>query len=99
VEEAADKAGAEIWCYCLIPNHVHLIVAPALDRYGEFADFLGAPADHASAWRAFGNPKQAGGRWAVPTGSRLSRPERAAPWRHESMGLSQEYSAFSKLAP
>lgn len=26
---AADKAGAEIWCYCLMPNHVHLIVVPA----------------------------------------------------------------------
>ena len=27
--EAADKAGAEIWCYCLMPNHVHLIVVPS----------------------------------------------------------------------
>lgn len=27
--EAADKAGSEIWCYCLMPNHVHLIVVPA----------------------------------------------------------------------
>jgi putative transposase len=27
--EAADKAGAEIWCYCLMPNHVHMIVVPA----------------------------------------------------------------------
>jgi putative transposase len=26
---AADKAGAEIWCYCLMPNHVHVIVVPA----------------------------------------------------------------------
>jgi putative transposase len=26
---AADKAGAEIWCYCLMPNHVHIIVVPA----------------------------------------------------------------------
>jgi putative transposase len=25
---AADKAGAEIWCYCLMPNHVHVIVVP-----------------------------------------------------------------------
>jgi putative transposase len=27
--EAADKARAEIWCYCLMPNHVHMIVVPA----------------------------------------------------------------------
>ena len=27
--EAAAKASAEIWCYCLMPNHVHVIVAPA----------------------------------------------------------------------
>lgn len=27
--EAADRAGAEIWCYCLMPNHVHVIVVPA----------------------------------------------------------------------
>jgi putative transposase len=26
---AAGKAGAEIWCYCLMPNHVHVIVVPA----------------------------------------------------------------------
>lgn len=26
--EAAEKAGAEIWAYCLMPNHVHLIVTP-----------------------------------------------------------------------
>jgi len=27
--EAADKAGAEIWCYCLMPSHVHIVVVPA----------------------------------------------------------------------
>ncbi len=26
--QAAQKAGAEIWCYCLMPNHVHVIVVP-----------------------------------------------------------------------
>jgi putative transposase len=25
---AAKKAGAEVWAYCLMPNHVHLIVVP-----------------------------------------------------------------------
>ncbi|PVX27881.1 transposase [Sphingomonas pokkalii] len=27
--EAARRAGSEIWCYCLMPNHVHLVVVPA----------------------------------------------------------------------
>jgi len=26
--ESAGKAGAEIWAYCLMPNHVHVIVVP-----------------------------------------------------------------------
>ncbi len=27
--EAAEKAGSEIWCYCLMPNHVHIIIVPS----------------------------------------------------------------------
>jgi putative transposase len=27
--EAAVKADIEIWCYCLMPNHVHLVVVPS----------------------------------------------------------------------
>ena len=27
--QSAEKAGAEIWCYCLMPNHVHVIVVPS----------------------------------------------------------------------
>jgi putative transposase len=27
--EAADKAGSAVWSYCLVPNHVHLIVVPS----------------------------------------------------------------------
>jgi putative transposase len=26
---AAKKAGSEIWAWCLMPNHVHLVIAPA----------------------------------------------------------------------
>jgi putative transposase len=26
--EAAKRAGAEVWAYCLMPNHVHLIIVP-----------------------------------------------------------------------
>ena len=29
LSEAAQKAGAEIWCYCLMPNHVHIIIVPS----------------------------------------------------------------------
>ena len=38
--EAARRAGAQVWAYCLMPNHVHLIVVPA-DEVGlrrTFAD-------------------------------------------------------------
>jgi putative transposase len=27
--EQARKAGVEVWAYCLMPNHVHLILSPA----------------------------------------------------------------------
>ena len=27
--EAARKADAEIWAYCLMPNHVHIIIVPS----------------------------------------------------------------------
>ncbi len=29
--EAARKAGAEIWAYCLMPNHVHIIIVPSTE--------------------------------------------------------------------
>jgi|TARA_R110002049_G_scaffold65445_7_gene171883 putative transposase len=29
LSEAAVKAACEIWCYCLMPNHVHIIIAPS----------------------------------------------------------------------
>ena len=29
LSEAARKAGAEVWCYCLMPNHVHIIIVPS----------------------------------------------------------------------
>ena len=40
VAGAARKAKAEIWCYCLMPNHVHMIITPT-DKDGlrrTFAD-------------------------------------------------------------
>jgi len=29
LREAAEKAEAEVWCYCLMPNHVHIILVPS----------------------------------------------------------------------
>ena len=28
LREACDKAGVSVWAYCLMPNHVHLILTP-----------------------------------------------------------------------
>ena len=38
IAAAARRAGAEIWTYCLMPNHVHLIVTPT-DQDGLRATF------------------------------------------------------------
>ena len=29
ISGAAKKSGSEIWCYCLMPNHVHFVVVPS----------------------------------------------------------------------
>ena len=39
--EAAHRAAAEIWCYCLMPNHVHIIVVPS-DEDGLWRTFADA---------------------------------------------------------
>jgi putative transposase len=41
IAAAARRAGAEIWAYCLMPNHVHLIVTPT-DQDGLRATFAEA---------------------------------------------------------
>jgi len=40
VKEAAIQVGSEIWAYCLMPNHVHMIVVPRDEKglRGLFAD-------------------------------------------------------------
>jgi putative transposase len=51
IGEAADRAGAEIWCYCLMPNHIHMIVVPSdedglrrtfADAHRRFTGFINA---------------------------------------------------------
>jgi len=41
IATAARRAGTEIWAYCLMPSHVHLIVTPA-DQDGVQATFAEA---------------------------------------------------------
>jgi putative transposase len=186
--EAAERAGAEIWCYCLMPNHVHIVVvpsdedglrrtfadahrrytgfinarhrwtghlwqgrfgavvmdeahlahamryvslnpvrarlveraedwrwssvrahlagkddelvraAPALERYGDFASFLGAPADYASAWRALRQSETTGrplgdADWIAAIEARTGRT--LAP---QKRGPKPKSGASSKLA-
>ena len=49
---------AEAWRWSSVRAHLAgeddalVRVAPALDRYGDFAAFLGSPADYGDAWRA-----------------------------------------------
>jgi putative transposase len=29
LEQSAKNAGSGIWCYCLMPNYVHIIIVPS----------------------------------------------------------------------
>jgi putative transposase len=53
--EQAAKAGVEVWAYCLMPNHVHLVLVPRDE--GGMAQAIGA------AHRRWANFVNARGRW------------------------------------
>jgi len=37
--EQTRRRGVEVWAYCLMPNHIHLIVVPSDERWlGEYRD-------------------------------------------------------------
>lgn len=55
LSEQARKAGVEVWAYCLMPNHVHLILCPTTEN--GLAQALGA------AHRRWANFVNARGRW------------------------------------
>jgi putative transposase len=55
LSEQMTKAGVEVWSYCLMPNHVHLILCPSTDD--DMAKALGA------AHRRWANFVNARGRW------------------------------------
>jgi putative transposase len=56
VAAAAQRAGAAAWVYCLMPNHVHLIVTPV--------DADGLRAIFAEAHRRYTGAINARSRWA-----------------------------------
>lgn len=187
--EAAERAEAEIWCYCLMPNHVHVILVPsdedglrrtfadahrrytgfinarhrwtghlwqgrfgavvmdeahlahamryvslnpvranlvdraeawrwssarahmageddelvrvaaALDRYGDFADFLGAPGDHGDAWRALRRAETTGRPLGAPDWIAALEAKTGRILAPQKRGPKRRISAFSKLAP
>lgn len=51
VAAAARRAGAEVWAYCLMPNHVHLIITPS-DEDGLRATLADAHRRYTSAINA-----------------------------------------------
>jgi len=53
--EQARKAGVEVWAYCLMPNHVHLILTPSTE--------LGLARAVGEAHRRYTNFINARGRW------------------------------------
>ena len=187
--DAAEQAGAQVWCYCLMPNHVHVIVipvdedglrrtfadahrrytrfinarhhwtghlwqgrfgavamdeehlahatryvslnpvrarlaeraadwpwssarahlageddglvrvAPALERYGRFADFLGDDADGPAAWHALRRSETSGRPLGGTTWMADLETERDAISRRKSADRSRVTLLFSKLSP
>jgi putative transposase len=98
-------ARAEEWPWSSVRAHLAgeddalVRVAPALDRYGRFADFLGSQDDDAEAWRALrraetsGRPLGSAG-WVADLEARTGRA--LAP---QKRGPKPKISVFSKLAP
>ena len=41
--QSAERAGAEVWAYCLMPNHVHAIVVPADKRASSLPFWIQSP--------------------------------------------------------
>jgi putative transposase len=74
-------------------------VRPALERYGDFARFLGDSADHKDAWGQLRRSETSGrplrsSEWVADLEARTGRT--LAP---QKRGPKPKISAFSKLAP
>ena len=76
--DAAERAHVEIWSYCLMPNHVH-IVNVALERVGNFASFLGEDFDETLSYAALRKAESVGrpigsSEWLAEMEQKLGRP-------------------------
>ena len=60
VERAEDWRWSSVRAHLAGRDDELVRVAPAIERYGRFADFLGAPADYADAWRALRQSETSG---------------------------------------
>src|SRR3954463_10835140 len=60
LSEECARAGTRIWAWCLMPNHVHLILVPA--REDGLAAAL-APAQRRYSWEVNQREGWAGGLW------------------------------------
>ena len=51
VDRAEDWAWSSVRAHLAGVDDALVVVQPAQDRYGDFASFLGAPADYTEAWQ------------------------------------------------
>lgn len=99
VERAEDWAWSSVRAHLASADDALVTVRPARERYGDFAAFLGTPADYTEAWQALrkaettGRP--VGGRAWVEGIEKLTGRVLAPQKR----GPKVEISAFSKLSP
>jgi len=87
IATAARGAGAEIWAYCLMPNHVHLIAMPA-ERNGLRKTFDAAHRRYTAAINArvlLDRPSVPGPLWRGGDG-------RAICWRRHATSRSIQWS-------
>jgi putative transposase len=74
-------------------------VAAALDRYGDFADFIGAPGDHGDAWRALRRAETTGRPLGAPDWIAALEAKTGRSLAPQKRGPKPRIDAFSKLAP
>ncbi|WP_198351198.1 hypothetical protein [Flavisphingomonas formosensis] len=60
VERAQDWRWSSVAAHLAGKDDALVRVEPALERYGDFADFLGSRGDHAEAWRALPRSETSG---------------------------------------
>lgn len=97
MERAADWPWSSVRAHLSGRDDMLVRVAPALERYGDFAAFLGQPADDGPAWAALRKSETSGrpigdAEWLATLEARSGRtlaPKKRGP----------KPKQFSKLAP